>query len=342
LERSGGIVRNLRNFQALQRIYFRGRVFYTLVTGEEGDRSMEVILRKIRVFFAAFVAAGAAFAQDLPTGIMRAGTISLLRTSSKISAGPPLGTVDTTMDQLIGGFQAIDYSKLPRFDTPAVTTIGSCFVVSFGPTQNTPAFDPTAVTILDAGPVLNLTGPNGSKPIAANKFTFGATLGGGLSLPFLPPPAPLYLDPGTYTVDNGAGGADVGPFTATLNVPTQFVWTNADAALSIDRSAGIDIVWTGGDPDSKVNIQGSVTVISPTTRMLQGGGSFTCTENNSAGHFFVTPEVMQILPPSTTVNNVSNGTLSVSDGVEVKFDAPGSDLSTFTFRSGAARSPEYK
>jgi hypothetical protein len=298
-------------------------------------------LRNIRVFFAVFVAAGAAFAQDLPTGIVRGGSISLLRTSSKFSAGPPLGILDTTMDQLLGGFQATDFSKLGRVDMPEVTTIGSCIVFSFGP-QSTPALDPTAITSLDAGPVLNLSGPNGSKQIAANKFSFGNALGGGLAIPFLPPPAPLYLDPGTYKIDNGGGGADIGPFTATLNVPPQFAWTNADAALSIDRSAGIDIIWTGGDPDSKVNIQGTVIVTNATTRMLDGGGSFTCMENNSAGHFFVTPEVMKILPPSTTVDTVSNGTLTVSDGVEVKFDAPGSDLSTFTYRSGVTRNPDYK
>ena len=75
---------------------------------------------------------------------------------------------------------------------------------------------------------------------------------------------------------------------------------------------------------------------------VDGGAVFTCIADNSAGHFVVTPEVMAILPATTTVNGVSNGTLSVSDGVEVKFDAPGSDLSLFTYRSGTTRSPEYK
>ncbi len=298
-------------------------------------------MRESHVVFAVLVAAGAAFAQDPPTGIMRAGIIALLRASSKISAGPPLGTLDTTMDQLIGGFQSTDYSKIPRIDSQPPTAIGSCFVVTLVP-QGPVNFDPTAITTLDAGPVLNLTGPNGSKQIAANKLAFGGTLGGGLSIPFLPPPAPLYLDPGTYTIDNGAGGADIGSFTATLNVPAPFVWNNADAALSIDRSAGIDIVWTGGDPASKVTMQGTAIVINPTTHMLDSGGSFTCTEDNSAGHFVVTPEVMNILPATTTVNGVSNGTLSVSDGVEVRFNAPGSDLSLFSFSSGTTRSPEYK
>ena len=304
---------------------------------------MEDILRDIRVFFLALIVLGAAFAQDSPpTGIVRGGGISLLRTSTKINAGPPLGTLDTTMDQLIGGFQSTDYSKIPSFTQQPITTIGPCIVVLFAPTDTTQTFDPTAVTALDAGPVLNLTGPNGSKQIAATKFAYGLALGGGLSFPFLPPPPPLYLDPGTYTVDNGAGGADIGAFTATLTAPTPFVWTNSDAAQSIDRSAGIDIIWTGGDPDAKVNIQGTVTVLNATTRKLEGGGAFTCVENNSAGHLFVPPEVLTLLPATTTVNGVSNGILSVGSGVQVKFDAPGSDLSIFSFLSGAARSPEFK
>lgn len=137
------------------------------------------------------------------------------RFGAKINAGPPLGTLDTTSDQLVGGFQATDYSKLTLRDPPAVTTIGSCYVVLIGPTQLTAPPDAPVTTILDAGPFLNLTGPKGIKQIAADKLTFGATLGGGLAFDFLPPPDPLFLDPGTYTVDNGGGGADVGPFTAT-------------------------------------------------------------------------------------------------------------------------------
>ena len=302
---------------------------------------LEGIVRKNRVFFLTLsVAMGAVFAQDSPpTGVVRGGAIELIRSSSKFSAGP-LGTINTTTDTLAGGFSMIDYSKLLGTDPPAVTTIGSCSVVLIKPPQGTP--DPTAITILDAGPVLNLTGPNGSKQIAATEFAFGAMLGGGTSIPGLPPPPPLYLDPGPYTVDNGGGGADIGPFKATLTIPTQFVWTNSDASASIDRSAGLDVAWTGGDPDSKVTIAGGVVLINADTRQVASGAVFTCTETNSAGHFFVPPEVLTLLPASTIVNNTPNGSLTVNNGVTVKFDAPSVDQSTFTFTSGALRIPEYK
>jgi hypothetical protein len=43
------------------------------------------------------------------------------------------------------------------------------------------------------------------------------------------------------------GGADVGSFPTTLNVPSPgFVWNNADADLIVSTSAGVDIRWSSG------------------------------------------------------------------------------------------------
>jgi hypothetical protein len=297
---------------------------------------------KVRAFVLALsVAAGAALAQDAPTGIVKSGGVALLRTQSKTSAGL-LGTIDTTTDFFAGGFQSTDYSKITLTRADA-TTIGACVVTTF-PALATSNPITSAVTPLDAGPVLNLNGPNGSKQFPATKFAYGGIVGGGLALPIpgLPPAPPLYLDPGTYTVDNGGGGADIGPFKATLTVPDPFTWTNADANLSIDRAAGVDVVWTGGDPGSKVNIVGAVTLIDSATSQVKGGGAFTCIVDNSAGHYFVPPEVLTLLPASVVVANAPLSTLSVSTGVQVKFDAPGSDLSLFSFSSGGSRNVEYK
>jgi hypothetical protein len=117
---------------------------------------------------------------------------------------------------------------------------------------------PPVITPLDAGPVLNVTGPNGTQQAPAvmsitpgqGSQIYSAALGGGIPLPPTPfpipglsGPKPLWLDPGTYTVDNGGGGADVGPFTATLTLPASFVWTNVESDLTINRSAGVDIQW---------------------------------------------------------------------------------------------------
>lgn len=309
---------------------------------------MEIVVKINRVFIPLLtLAAGAAFAQDLPlTGELKVGSLSIIRSSSKINAGP-LGIIESTTDVFGAAFTVTDLSKVVRTEQAPVTTIGSCFITSIVQLEPPPRTD--ATTYLDAGPVLNITGPAGSKQFPLTKsgpgmtvLGYGGELGGGLPIPFLPPPPPLFVTPGTYTADNGAGGADVGAFTATLNIGTLFSWTNPDAALSIDRAAGIDVTWTGGDPEAKVFIGGGVTLINAGTRRVDGGGVFTCVADNSAGHFVVPPEVLTLVPASTTTAGVPNGTFTVSHVVTAKFDAPGVGESQFSFASGAFRASEYK
>lgn len=303
-------------------------------------------MRKIRLFFVAVsVAGGPAFTQDPPTsGTLKVAGISLNRVNTKIFAGA-LGSIESTLDNFSAAFSSSDYTLSPT-DPPVLTYIGTCLVKPLAQMQNNPD-NKSVDTYLDAGASLNLVGPKGAKQIPAfetgtSKFLFGAAVGGGVPLPTMPPPPPVYFEPGTYTVDNGAGGADVGPFTAKLDLPTPFVWTNVDAAASIDRAAGVDIAWTGGDPATKVFIAGSVSLTDPATRKLSGGGYFSCSEDNSAGHFFIPPEVLATLPPSVTTAGASSGSIIVSNGVVAKFDLPGFDQSQIYFTVGIARSPEYK
>ena len=63
---------------------------------------------------------------------------------------------------------------------------------------------------MDAGPVINLNGPNGTKQLPQMKGFYFLMVGGGVAIPTpvpipgLPVVLPFYLDPGTYTIDNGA------------------------------------------------------------------------------------------------------------------------------------------
>ena len=290
------------------------------------------------------VAAGAAFAQGgPPTGITKTGAVTLIRAEGKVSAGPA-GTIETTTDTFIAGFVSTDYTQYTPPPAPQITQIGPCVVVTITP-PSSPSTPTIKVTPLDAGPVLNLNGPNGAKQFPVMKSSYGGMLGGGIALniPGLPPPPPLYLDPGTYTVDNGAGGADVGPFTTTLNVPTALVWTNADADTMIDRSAGVDISWTGGDPGSKVTISGSSTLFDPTSFQVTGGAGFVCSVDNT-GDFFVTSDVLSLLPATVAVANVPGSTLTVSTSVQTNFDASGLDTgaSLFLYTSGNTRSVTFQ
>src|SRR6266487_1209994 len=158
---------------------------------------MEMIMNKTRVFFSVIiVAAGAAYAQDQPlTGILKAGALEMIRTNSKFNAGP-LGTIESTMETFGGAFSSTDLSKVIRGEQAPQTTIGSCFISPLGLQLETPP-KTDAVTYLDAGPVINITGPTGAKQIPAAKLLYGGVLGGGVPIPLLPPPPPLFVTPGT-------------------------------------------------------------------------------------------------------------------------------------------------
>src|ERR1700730_10440268 len=150
--------------------------------------------KNLGYFLALLLTTAAALAQDVPTGIQKIGVLSLMRTENKVSAGP-LGTVDTPRDGLGAGFQTLDFTNYTPTQFPPSTTIGPCIVANAGPlTGGTPP-----VTIpLDAGPFMNLNGPNGSKQFAAMKskniIGYGGTLGGGPAFPFpgAPPVEPLF------------------------------------------------------------------------------------------------------------------------------------------------------
>ena len=89
-------------------------------------------------------------------------------------------------------------------------------------------------------------------------------------------------------------------------------------------------------------IGGSASVMNPATRRIDGGATFTCIAENSAGHFTVPPEVLTLLPPTTVVAGTPNGSLLVIHTITAKFDAPGVGESLFVFTSGKTRIVEYK
>ena len=286
-----------------------------------------------------------AFAQGgPPTGIQRAGALSLLRAESKLAVGsaPP---VEGTTDTATGAFVSSDYTNYTPPAAVPTTTIGPCVVQVLTLPLSPPPPSGVVTTFLDGGPVINLNGPNGTKQIpqmmpSPTILTYYLQVGGGIAIPTpfpipgLPGVLPPYLDPGTYTIDNGGGGADVGPFTASLTVPPPgFVWSNADASTTIVRSAGVDIQWSGGDPTTMVEIQGVSS--SPTQ-----SGSFTCIVPNN-GEFLVTPDVLSLLPASPASATPGNS-LSVSNSIMVNISAPGIDLGIFSYEAGFVRTVVYQ
>src|SRR5262249_22030906 len=145
--------------------------------------------------------------------------------------------------------------------------------------QNQPAGSGSAATVLNAGTVFTVRGPNGVKQLEKNPAGYSSIVGGGTLLGGNPVPGspvlPPFATPGRYAFDNGVGGVCVGPFTAPFEVPEHLVWKEADTLKSIDRGSGVDISWIGGHPDADVFIGGGSQLprnLSPTP----AGAQFTC------------------------------------------------------------------
>jgi len=258
------------------------------------------------------------------SGALKTGAILLDRAAVQVSV-PVLGTLSINEDSGSASFAQYDSTKIggSRGITGA-PSIGTCSVFPFSGDQPSLQGDPVQPPGLDAGPQLNVTGANGTKALTlTSKGSYSATLGGGGSL--LPGGQPDYLNPGTYTVDNGTGGADVGPFKATLTIPAPLTWTNQSSIANVPRSANLTVTWSGGE--DLVTITGFSSLSSP-----QVGAVFICTAQASAGTFTIPSLVLSLLPPSTSTQGVPTGFLAVGGDTGVgtnRFTAYGLNVGYF-------------
>jgi uncharacterized protein (TIGR03437 family) len=189
---------------------------------------------------------------------------------------------------------------------------GSCLVLSGRNQLRVGIF--RAADALDAGPMLNLSGPKGTRQITARSPGF-------YSEEFSVAAGQVqYLEPGNYVIDNGPGGADVGPFRATLTVPKTFT-------SAVQRStAAVKVVWSGGDPSSVAIIQGAGV---PAANGATAG--FVCTERVGAGQFTIPAEALLSLPPDSADH--ADLMVSATSPAVTIFRAPGLDIGQFSFIS---------
>jgi uncharacterized protein (TIGR03437 family) len=280
--------------------------------------------------------------QNLSGSTAKTGSISLGRTAAKISAAGQ--TITSNTDSGGASFYQYDLTQLQSSASAFanVTAVGSCYVINQkltkGLTTNVPL--PTG---LDAGSAINVKGLNGTKQMLPTQNAAGSysgTFGTSTVIPNLPPgfpglpgQTPPFLEAGSYTVDNGAGGSDVGPFTATLTLKTPLTWDNQDAITQVTRSQGVQVKWSGGDPAGFVDITGGViNTVGNDTYF----GTFVCIAPVSAGQFTVPPIVTLSMPASTTTSgapgagSVPSGSLAVGTAVSTTFTAKGIDLGTIS------------
>jgi uncharacterized protein (TIGR03437 family) len=286
---------------------------------------------------------------------MTIGHISLRRDSLEVAVAGQ--SIENRSEWASADFIAINSSVFLGLNTgdfvPLTVTSGSCSVTTFRtridpdtlPGAPPPALSLPSFTVLDAGEKLVLRGPGGkTKDIPRRSGSYDTELSSGGSFPGLPS-SPPYLEAGEWTII-GAGGRDVGPFTARIVLPVPLNWTNRGTVSAVNRNGGLTVEWDGGGsgPSDSVSIDGHSAAPLPEDPNTIVGGFFTCVVPARNRSFTVPSSILTRLPASEF------GSLSVDSEAssEVgRFSAPltagGSlDLAFFTSSIGFSKALPYR
>ena len=190
---------------------------------------------------------------------------------------------------------------------------------------------------LDAGPALSITGPRGQKYVFRGLYGgYSITLGRGT------PAEPEYLLPGPYSVDNGSGGPELGPFQAKLDLRPPLSWTNEAEISDVALTSDLTLTWTGGEPDREFVMIAGTSVNS----VSKAQASFVCNERVAAGRFTVPATVLASLPASSEWTGAGVPSfLSISTQPLVAtatFAAPGLDLGLFRYLNARIKAVHYR
>lgn len=264
---------------------------------------------------------------------LRIGTIALWRSVQTVSV-PGFGEMDVSTDTGNAAFVRFDYrSLIGSTSSIQFSTLTGCYVYQFRSTEAADLndVDPSRPTYLDAGPAINVSGPRGSKQLLPNngvRGSYSAQLGGGGVGPI--PGQPPFLEPGQYSLNNGSGGADVGPFNFSATLAQPVNWTNKSQLNSVPLTQPLQLTWTGGGPQDYVYIVGtSMTAVSPGQYV---GAAFVCGTPASSGGYTVPVAVLAALPASGQEQGLPLGFLQLETlSPPVRFTAPGLDIGNLFF-----------
>lgn len=242
---------------------------------------------------------------DQPGGSITIGSFSLESVSESFS----FGGVSSNMLEQLGSGSFAQYTADEITSAPVFTVTNGCSVYQYTYTitnQTTSIPSPFTLQYLDAGAV-TVNGPNvNNQAFTENQDLYSLTLGqpGGTT--------PILTD-GTYSL-TGAGGKDVGPFKATVNVDTILTVTGG-LPTTIPRNQNLTIAWTpatGNDLVAIVGTSSTVTSGSLTNPPYTVSYAvFYCTTTTGQGTFSVPSSILSQLPPSEVVSGVGTGFISV-------------------------------
>lgn len=206
--------------------------------------------------------------------------------------------------------------------------------------------DGTANRELDAGVAINITGAAGTQKLPRQdsspffEYYPSGILAGSFTgtLPNLPTAGPLFLNPGSFTID-GSGGADIGAFKANVTVPAYtLAWTNQDSFTNVPRSQDLQITWSGGT--ANVAVFGSSA--DPSTNALT---AFTCVAPAGASQMTVPSWVLGALPTSgLSPEGAMVGFLSIGTVLSqpVRFQASGVDAGFINWAQTISKNVVYQ
>lgn len=273
------------------------------------------------------------FSSALLTQIAQKGSasIGIVGLNKTTTPGTTIGGVTVGGGTTDSGFAEFLKFTYAQFNAGAYASasggasIGSCIVNFYN--ANSSTVTPPALytfTYLNAGPNVNITGPNGeiSMPLKTQTFN-GVTY----DLYATPSSNTSFIAPGSYAFDNASGGQDVGAFTVSLNLSSPLVWSNMNSISTVTRANGQTVTWTGGDPSSTVSITGTSfgSINGSQTDFVVG--AFTCQAPASAGTFTIPSAVLLSMPPSISFLGISSSTMSLSNvSNPVSFNATGLDI----------------
>ena len=277
-------------------------------------------------------------------GPVNVGVLSLSR--SMIQGSPSiLGTtvtINAATEEAGGTFATLDASSFFNLiqtpgAVPPLNSPGSCIVQTQKSVDAPTNTIPPVSKLLNAGSKLTLSGPNSKSqdmPLQANIGYLAYLAQSGASIFGLPVPGTptvptgtpaSYLEAGTWTI-KGTGGTDVGPFSASIALPTAFNCSPSCDITSVDRTQPLTIKWTGGGngPQDYVQVAGVSTTPSTADPTQNVAVLFACTARASDLSLTVPVSVLSQVP-AIAVDALAGkfGALLITNGL-------GSSTTSFT------------
>jgi uncharacterized protein (TIGR03437 family) len=212
----------------------------------------------------------------------------------------------------------------PELAVPAESCVvsRSMYVYPLSPVE----IPKTSIQVSDPGKIV-LNGPNASNVTISPITTLSANLPGVTAV------QGAVITAGKYTF-SGMGGADVGPFQASIDIDPPLIPTAPSSPVL--RNQGLTLNWTGGGT-TPLTISGAASVLvsgSGGPGTVVDSGTFRCVTTGDKKTFSIPSSVLEQLPPANSATLIVSGS-----NLAVPFTAPltnGGSIDVGTLLSSAS------